>query len=208
MTDSPLPLFPLSTLLFPGGTLALQVFEVRYLDMVRQCHAQGSPFGVVALAAGREVRSAQAAPEQLHGVGTLARIEHYETPRPGLVLLGCRGSQRFRLRKSQCLPHGLWVADVELLADDVSVPIPADLQHTTTRLAQVLSQLRLRHPQLVQPSSAQLQDCSWVANRWCELLPAPLHTKQQLMALENPLLRLELVADLLGEAQGWPAGAP
>jgi Lon protease-like protein len=55
-----LPLFPLGTVLFPGGVLPLRVFEVRYLDMVGKCHRSGAPFGVVALAEGHEVRVAGA----------------------------------------------------------------------------------------------------------------------------------------------------
>ena len=67
-----LPLFPLGAVLFPAGTLALRVFEVRYLDMVRKCHQAGAPFGVVALTQGREVRQAGAPQEQFCDVGTLA----------------------------------------------------------------------------------------------------------------------------------------
>lgn len=206
LTD--LPLFPLATVLFPGGTLALQVFEVRYLDMVQACRAQGTPFGVVALAGGREVRRAGAAPEQLHAVGTLAAIERYEVPQPGLILLGCRSTQRLRLLRPRCLPHGLWLADAEPLAEDAAVAIPPDLEHTRERLVQVLGQIRARHPGVPEPLPAQLADCGWVANRWCELLPMPLADKQRLMALDNPLVRLELVADILGGPGAWPAAAP
>lgn len=195
MTD--LPLFPLATVLFPGGLLTLQVFEVRYLDMIGACQASERPFGVVALASGHEVRQAGAAPEQLCDVGTLATIEHCERPRPGLMLLSCRGVQRFRLHQPHCLPHGLWQADAELLTDDARIAIPADLKHTSDRLRQVLHEIRQRHPGVAQPTEAQLADCGWVANRWCELIPARLSTKQQLMSLQSPLLRLELVTDLL-----------
>ena len=51
-----LPLFPLQSVLFPGGLLPLQIFEVRYLDMIGKCHKAGTPFGVVCLTQGREVR--------------------------------------------------------------------------------------------------------------------------------------------------------
>jgi len=62
MADAPLtltslPLFPLDTVLFPGGWLPLRVFEVRYLDMIGRCQRAGAPFGVVALAQGQEVRT-------------------------------------------------------------------------------------------------------------------------------------------------------
>lgn len=199
LTLTSLPLFPLSTVLFPGGSLQLRVFEVRYLDMVRKCQAAGAPFGVVALADGSEVRRAGAPAEQLHDIGTLAAIEQLDSPQPGLMTLRCRGAQRFRITRRSRLPHGLWVADVEQLPDDVPVPVPQDLQHAAAALAQALASLRERGT--LAPPDAQeaqlLHDCGWVANRWCELLPLPLALRQQLMALDNPLMRLELVSDVL-----------
>jgi Lon protease-like protein len=200
LTLTSLPLFPLGTLLFPGGVLALRVFEVRYLDMVRKCQQAGAPFGVIGLRSGHEVQRAGAPQEQFHGVGTLATIDHLQSTQPGLLTLQCHGSQRFHLTRRSLLPHGLWVADVELLADDLPVPIPDDLAPIASTLAQVLANLRQRDPSALAalaPTPAQLDDCGWVANRWCELLPVPLEIKQQLMELENPLVRLELVGDVL-----------
>ncbi|MBS0607880.1 MAG: LON peptidase substrate-binding domain-containing protein [Proteobacteria bacterium] len=200
LTLTSLPLFPLDTVLFPGGVLALRVFEVRYLDMVRKCRHAGAPFGVVGLTAGQEVRRAGAPDEQFHDQGTLASIELLETPQPGLITLRCRGAQRFRITRKHHLPHGLWVADVEQQPADAPVPVPDDLRRTATLLAKILHKVHERdldtrpHPQA---TPGQLQDCGWVANRWCELLPVPLPLKQQLMALDNPLVRLELVDDLL-----------
>ena len=195
-----MPLFPLGSVLFPGGLLALRVFEVRYLDMVRKCHQAGAPFGVVALTQGREVRQAGAPEEQFNDVGTLAVIEQIDTPQPGLITLLCRGSQRFRITQRSHLPHGLWIADVGHIDPDLMVPIPQDLRKASTALAQVLHTLKQRDPEIptaIVPTAAQLDDCGWVANRWCELLPVPLELKQRLMELDNPLVRLELVGDVL-----------
>lgn len=200
LTLSSLPLFPLGSVLFPGGLLALRVFEVRYLDMVRKCHQAGAPFGVVALTQGREVRQAGAPEEQFNDVGTLAVIEQIDTPQPGLITLLCRGSQRFRITQRSHLPHGLWIADVGHIDPDLTVPIPQDLRKASTALAQVLHTLKQRDPETptaMVPTAAQLDDCGWVANRWCELLPVPLELKQRLMELDNPLVRLELVGDVL-----------
>jgi len=80
------------------------------------------------------------------------------------------------------------------------VAIPPDLAHTATALAKLLDKLRERTAQEAaapRPTAAQLHDCGWVANRWAELLPVSLELKQNLMMLDNPLLRLELVDDLL-----------
>ena len=200
LTLSSLPLFPLGSVLFPGGLLALRVFEVRYLDMVRKCQQAGAPFGVVSLTHGREVRQAGAPDEQFSDVGTLAVIEQIETPQPGLITLLCRGTQRFRITHRSLLPHGLWIADVEHMDQDLAVPVPDDLQKASAALAQVLHTLQQRDPDTptaIMPTMAQLDDCGWVANRWCELLPVPLDLKQRLMELDNPLVRLELVGDVL-----------
>ena len=194
-----LPLFPLGTVLFPQGHLSLRIFEVRYLDMIRKCQRAGTPFGVVALQSGQEVRIAGAAPESLHAEGTLAHIEQLEPLQPGLLHIQCRGGQRFRIHEHKLLPHGLWVADVHLLPADAPVPVPAHLHTAAQTLAQVLMQLHARSPQRARPLPVpeDLQDCGWVANRWAEILPLPDAVKQQLLTLDNPLLRLELVADVL-----------
>lgn len=200
LTLSSLPLFPLASVLFPDGVLALRVFEVRYLDMVRKCHQTGAPFGVVCLTQGSEVRRAGAPDEQFHDVGTLGVIEQLASPQPGLITLVCKGTDRFRITQRNHLVHGLWIASVSQLDRDLSIPIPEDLKKTATALTQVLHTLHARdalNPAATLPTPEQLDDCGWVANRWCELLPVPMELKQRLMELDNPLVRLELVGDVL-----------
>lgn len=205
MTDTQslhsLPLFPLNTVLFPQGLLSLQVFEVRYLDMIRKCQHADAPFGVVALQAGQEVRKAGAQTERLHSEGVLARIARLDSPQPGLMHLQCKGAQRFHIQRCWQLPHGLWVADVTMLPDDPKVTVPKHLLSTSHALAQALLNLHDHDPNHAQlPTPAQMHDCAWVANRWAEMLPLPVRIKQQLMTLDAPLLRLELIADVLEQS--------
>ena len=87
------PLFPLNTVLFPGGVLPLRVFEARYMDMVRECMKGSDPFGVVLITRGSEV----GAPASTESVGTLARIVAWDMPRLGLLHLRAVGSERFRI---------------------------------------------------------------------------------------------------------------
>lgn len=198
LTLSSLPLFPLSAVLFPDGVLPLRVFEVRYLDMIGKCHKAGAPFGVVSLTQGHEVRQ-PGVREAFSSVGTLATITDFESPAPGLMVIRCLGEQRFRITASDQLKHGLWVADVSRLDVDVHVPVPDDLQPVAQALANLIHTLRMRTPPQPLPLQEpwRLDDCGWVANRWCELLPLPLELKQRLMELDNPLVRLELVGDVL-----------
>ncbi len=199
LTLHSLPLFPLGTVLFPGGQLPLRIFEVRYLDMITRCHKAGAPFGVVALTKGHEV-SLPGVTESFASIGTLATIEELSQPQPGLLTIRCAGTQRFRVTSSERLKHGLWVADVERVDDDTVVAVPEDLAPIAQSLAEVIRKLRERAPQDAAPPlpiELKLDDCGWVANRWCELLPLPTELKQRLMVLDNPLVRLELVGDIL-----------
>ena len=210
-----LPLFPLGSVLYPGGLLPLQIFEVRYLDMIRRCHEAGEPFGVVCLSQGSEVRRRAAsgsaagdgfAPEAFFPLGTLARIDDLQRPQPGLMLIRCTGTQRFRVLRSEQQKFGLWVGDVELIADDAAVPVPGDLAFTREALQALVRNIEHSF-ELNDEAGAELpllkpyrwDDCGWLANRWCELLPLGAEHKQRLMSLYNPLLRLELVADTLGQ---------
>jgi Lon protease-like protein len=217
LTLTSLPLFPLSTVLYPGGLLPLQIFEVRYLDMVGKAYKAGAPFGIVSLTQGAEVQRIDSTPEApqpptggayakevFHTVGTLATITEFAAPQAGLLVIQCLGTQRFEIDRREKLKHGLWVADVTCLPDDTRVLIPTDLQAGADALAKVIVGLQSRSgasgPVPLQ-TPYQLQDCGWVANRWCELLPLPPALKQRMMALDNPLVRLELVNDLLGKMQ-------
>jgi len=205
-----LPLFPLQTVLFPGGSLPLRIFEVRYLDMIGSRHKAGQPFGVVRLSEGSDTRRRASgttdgfAPEAFFPVGTLARITKFERPQPGLMTIECIGGQRFRVDRSEQLKHGLWVADVALLPDDAEVPVPGDLAFTREALQGMVRDIELRLEQggsesfelpLLEPY--RWDDCGWLANRWCEMLPLQPELKQRFMALDSPVLRLELVADTL-----------
>ena len=201
------PLFPLRSVLFPGGYLPLRIFEPRYLDMVQRCQAQGEPFGVVALTEGQEVRQREGAGfqrEAFHAVGTLARIEHFEHEQPGLIHIRTRGAQRFSVTSSRRLSHGLWVGELALLPDDAPVAVPEDLRSAARQLQALLESWRER----AGPEELPLQppyawdDAGWLANRWAELLPMPLDDRQRLMSMDNPLLRLELVVDRLDAISG------
>jgi Lon protease-like protein len=138
--------------------------------------------------------------EAFSQVGTLATITEFESPRAGLMLVRAHGAQRFRITSSDQLKHGLWVADVEQVDSDKPVPVPDDLKVASDALEKVITSLQERAATPEQAPVMQpwrLDDCGWVANRWCELLPLPVSLKQRLMELDNPLVRLELVSDVL-----------
>ena len=199
MTLHSLPLFPLGTVFYPEGQLPLRIFEVRYLDMVNKCLGAGAPFGVVSLTEGIEVQRPNA-DEAFSSVGTLALISQHASPKAGLKVVVCTGGQRFRIMRRERLKHGLWIADVEHIQDDHTVEVPAELDLAPQALRKAQIQLLAscaidsEHPLVKNP---QFDICGWVANRWCELLPLRAELKQQLLELDSPIIRLELVHDIL-----------
>ena len=187
-------LFPLKAVLFPGGLLALKIFEARYLDMVSTCLREGRPFGVVALSSGDEAGTGKRV--AFEDIGTLAELIDVDSEQPGILQIRCRGTQRFSLHAAQRQADGLWTAPIDTLADD-EVDAPDEAMAATVRgLESALAALEARGPvPFLQPY--RFDDAGWVANRWCEILPLSLAAKQKLMALPDAALRLQLVDEFL-----------
>jgi hypothetical protein len=172
-----LPLFPLNTVLFPGGRLALRIFEQRYMEMAKACIRDGSPFGVCLIREGKEV----GAPATPVAVGCLARIGHWDMPQLGLLHITALGAQRFRILQRRVEAHGLARASIELLENDSDSAIPEDC-------AGCVRLLEAPH---------RLDSASWVSSRLAELLPLPLAAKQELLELADGRVRLERLNSLL-----------
>ncbi len=175
-------------MLFPEGRLALRIFEMRYMDMAKACLRDNSPFGVCAIREGTEV----GAPATPHDIGTLARIGDWEMPQLGLLQVIAHGERRFRILERRVEPNGLQRARVELLPPERDAPVPASCVLCSRLLERVIEQ----QPDAL-PGPHRLDSCAWVAARLVELLPLPLHAKQELLALSDVVTRLERLTALL-----------
>ncbi|MBM3376492.1 MAG: peptidase S16 [Betaproteobacteria bacterium] len=199
-----IPLFPLGAGLYPDGLLALRIFEVRYLDMVKRCLKDKAPFGVVRLEQGSEVRK-PGVTEKFSVVGTVAEILEADALQPALLLLRCRGTERFRV--VTCAPgkYGLWMAEVETIEADAAEEIPWELQSAADKLGQVIAGLQKQgvvDEQMPILRPYRLDECGWVANRWAEMLPLAASVKQSLLEEERPKERLRRVLQAMDEMLG------
>jgi Lon protease-like protein len=190
-----IPLFPLSNGLFPDGMLQLQIFEVRYLDMIRRCEKEGKPFGVVGIAQGREVQ-APGESVVLCPVGAMAHIVELVTVQPALLRVVCKGGSRFTLDSYALGPYGVWYGTTSAVAQDAAVPIPTSLQPMANFLGQLIARNQKQGVQHLLPifEPYRLDECGWVANRWAEILPISPEAKQQLLAESDPLQRLRMAS--------------
>jgi Lon protease-like protein len=215
-----LPLFPLKTVLFPGGVLPLRVFETRYVDMVRACMKTDTPFGVVAIRSGTEVGTAA----EPYPVGTHAHIVEWDMPELGVLLLQTRGGQRFRILETRRQNNQLLEALTEPLIEsspdqktdggtdtDADANVSEASAASDNALAVCGRVLRVVIEELMERASAeaggalvnpfpephQLDHAGWVANRWCEMLPIDLEEKQALLEITDDARRLVRVEQYL-----------
>ena len=180
-------LFPLHIVLFPDGPLPLRIFETRYVDMVRRCMRESEAFGVVLIREGRET-----GPAETFGVGTMAKIVDFHPLSDGLLGLSCVGQERFRISSSRRQADGLNLADVERLAPEPSMPVPA--RHA--RLAELLNSVLPQLGEVYEGFKMRLDDAAWVGHRLAEILPIPLPDKQACLELDDPIQRLDVLAPL------------
>jgi len=194
------PLFPLGTVLFPGGVLPLRIFEARYMDMVRDCMQRDAPFGVCLITKGGEVGEAA----EHEPIGCLAHIRGWDMEQLGLLQLRTIGGTRFRIVDRRVGRNGLIRASADGLPDDERVDVPDDMADCAALLRKIVDELREREPDADKRMIAEpcdFESATWVANRLCEFLPIPNPAKHKLMVLDEPLARLGLVQRWLQQHQ-------
>ena len=196
---SEIPVFPLGTVLFPGGPLPLRIFEPRYLDMVSDCLRNERPFGVCLIRSGSEVGD----PAEPHRTGTLARIVDWGRDERGILTIEAVGESRFRLGETRTAPDRLLIGSCEPL-EESHVQVPAAFR-PLARLARTLTgrlSERYRHVP-APPGEESAHAATWTGYRLAELLPIPMPHRQNLLELDDPVARLrriDRVVALMAEA--------
>jgi Lon protease-like protein len=184
-----IPLFPLSSVVLPGGILPLRIFEPRYLDMVRDCFKQQSGFGVCLIKAGAEVGDT-AVPL---AYGTLVDIVDWDQDDSGLLTISALGKQKFRIIDTEKTKSGLLIGTVELLPFELNAPVPAELHHLQDTMQQILDQVSPS----IEYTEPALDDALWLGSRFVELLPMSAEMRHELLSMDNPIDRLTAVNELL-----------
>ncbi|WP_329742393.1 LON peptidase substrate-binding domain-containing protein [Dyella sp. A6] len=193
-TSHELPLFPLSSVLYPGGQLQLRIFEPRYLDLVRECTRNNGGFGVCLILRGREVGE----PALPAAVGTLARITDFSHGADGLLGIVVEGSRRFHVNRTRVRADGQLRGMVEWWVDEPQTPVPVEfalLQTILERLAESMA------PPWKDVPRTAYDDAGWLGFRLAELLPLTAEEQQRLLEMTDPLYRLAELRDILPRFQ-------
>ncbi|MCL5059327.1 MAG: LON peptidase substrate-binding domain-containing protein [Candidatus Thermoplasmatota archaeon] len=187
--QSALPLFPLNTVVFPGGLLPLRIFEQRYLDMVKQAIADGTPFGICAIREGTETGT----PAVLYAVGTCMRVTDWDMPQTGILHIDTRAQERFVIRSTRTEPSGLLVGAVEAVSGEAATAVPDDLELAVEILRHIINEYGDAHF----PAPHQYDNAVWVGYRLSEVLPLKRSIKQNLLEMNDSVTRLRILTEFL-----------
>lgn len=191
-----IPIFTLNTVLYPDSLLPLKVFEQRYMDMAKACMKDQLPFGVCLIQSGEET----GAPATPHDIGTLARITSWDMPQLGILQITARGEQRFLIESSQVSTSGLVSAQVNLISQEATQAVPPDYAACQNVLRHIIEELGESHF-----TPLQMDDAAWVGFRLAEVLPIKPSAKQDLLEMNDSLMRLKILLGFL-KHQGLAEG--
>ena len=193
-----LPIFPLNNCLFPDGILSLNIFEIRYLKMIKKVSDERGCFGIILLKRGLETNR-PGETEEFYDIGTMARIIRFETLQPTLFSITVKGEGRFQINAASKGRYSLWSAEVSEVRNDNIVRIPECSSRLSSNLKAVFESHENTFPLGREMSNFndRFHDAGWVANRWAELLPIGAVQKQSLLEEMDPLARLKKIDSIL-----------
>lgn len=202
---SRLPLFPLNTVVFPGGRLPLRIFEQRYLDMVKQAIADNTPFGICAPLWGTPegtppLRGGPSAAIHEgtgtgtpHAVGTRVRVTDWDMPETGILHIDTQAEERFVIRSTDTEPGGLIVGSVEAVSSEATTAVPDELELAVEILRHIVSEYGDTHF----PAPHEFDNAVWVGYRLSEVLPLKLSIKQSLLEMNDSVMRVRILTEFL-----------
>ena len=191
MTEK-IPLFPLHTVLFPGGLLPLRIFEPRYIDLISEALRTSTGFGVSLIRDGREVGEAA----KCFDTGTYATIVDWHREEDGLLGIVVKGERRFRVESYSIRSNNLLEGEVEWIDGEVEMLCPAQYQPLQELLEKIVKRYDLPYQEQLEKS----RDASWLGNRLAEVIPVETVIKQQLLEISDPMLRLAQLKNIISQA--------
>ena len=196
-SDSRAALFPLGTVLFPGCTLPLQIFEQRYLRLVKTCLQDNHGFVVILISAGKEVGDTP----ETYSIGTYVEIIDWETLENGLFGITIQAKHRVRIIHPSAQDDGLMTGEMEILDSPELEPSTALADENIDDLVDTLKLLE-QHPyidkQITETDYASTID---ICNKLSQLLPVDMLTKQSLLEINNTSERIGKLRSLIHQLQ-------
>ena len=180
-----IPIFLLSSIIFPGGYMSLRIFERRYLDMVKNCVKNNTGFGISLI---------RASDNRYYNVGTFCKIIDWDQMNDGLLGITARGKYRYKILESSVQHDGLLTANIEIVEEPSFKDIPIELMPYSDFLKNILNQ----YPEFYHRDGIKYySESGWVGSRLAEVLPMSLNEKQVILEIDDYLVRLYRIKDYI-----------
>jgi Lon protease-like protein len=194
-SDNRSALFPLNTVLFPGCTLPLQIFEQRYLRLIKTCMRDDHGFVVILISAGKEVGDTP----ETYSIGTYVDIVDWEMLENGLFGVTIVARHRVRVTNPCAQDDGLMTGEIEALPFSDETKIDA-----VTRIPDLIDTLKQleQHPyaeqQAIDTDYSSAQD---VCHKLSQLLPLDPLIKQTLLETDSTEEKIDRLRNLIERIQ-------
>lgn len=192
-----LPLFPLNSVIFPGGALPLRLFEPRYLDMVKDCMRNEHGFGIVLIKNGKKSGREVGKAAEVYTTGTECRIADWETLSDGLLGITAYGEHKIHIEQTRIEPNQLLIGKVQRLEENPEQDLPEEFEVMRTMLQKIITQVGQPYTGL----PAGYDYAGWVGARLTELLPLQSVAKQRLLEIDDHLVRLYHLKEAMQESK-------
>ncbi|MEM7194004.1 MAG: LON peptidase substrate-binding domain-containing protein [Pseudomonadota bacterium] len=183
------PVFPLSTVLFPGGVLPLRIFEPRYLTMISECMRSGGEFAVALITKGSEAGQ----PAEFHQRATLARIVDFDRLDDGMLGVTCTGTSMIEIGEHHLQPDNLIRARYTPVQDEPELSFDDQFERLREFLRQILNREEMREYR--QYFQEDWDSMVWISHRLSEFLPVSASSRQSLLECDTfeRMERLQLI---------------
>lgn len=185
-----LPVFPLGLVVLPGTIQTLQIFEPRYLSMVKDCMNSESGFVIT-------LSNDNVSGESFMSQGTFVDIIDFNQLPNGLLGITVKGREKVSIKSIEQLESGLHYASISPIAEPV-----VDDQAVLAKfpdLINVLSQLK-EHPQVkLLPLEIDMLSAESVSYQLAGLIPISPMQKQTLLEAFDSKQRMNILAKLVNK---------
>ena len=185
-------------MIFPGGKLPLQIFETRYVDMVKRCLRDSTGFGVIMITEGDQVlRDPEQQLPSVSRCGTYCTIADFDELPNGMLGIMAEGMKKFVIRDEYEQSDRLMMGDIEFLGDEKDVDMPTEKEHLSSLLESLMSHEAVQRVGL----GCDMTQAVEVGARLTELLPCSNGFKQRMLEIKDPLVRLSELDKLVDVIQ-------
>lgn len=188
------PIFPLNSVLCPGGRIPLQIFEPRYIDMITQCLKAQESFVIALLKQGSETDTFV----EYFNVGTTVFVQDFNQLPNGLLGVTVEGVDKVEIVPQGRSDSGIQLGEVTGLMEEAYQPLPGGYSDIVSLLKRLMHYPAVNELNMV----VDWGDARHIGWRLTELLPIPIPDKQRLLEINDPLMRLEQVGELLTLLEG------